>query len=248
MSKASALFSARCYELFCTMAMALRRLLSLAATGCLPRSDLAGRLSPTHELGRFALQAAQDAPYAMRPAQTVPAALVFALATVRMRSTDATPPATPDDEAAAGAAGSAAARQVPAAEPPAADSRASSTGASSQAAPVAGPPSGRQGQPDVSRRARPPLPPPLRLPSKPHPFAGTRKAPSPAPSAGGMQAEALTGALGPPQYECIGRVSGRYSVERTPEFAIVELGPAQYKVVTFLALVVMGACFLHAVL
>ena len=36
--------------------------------------------------------------------------------------------------------------------------------------------------------------------------------------------------LGPPQYECIGRVSGRYSVERTPEFAIVELGPAQYKV------------------
>ncbi|KAK9822165.1 hypothetical protein WJX81_003172 [Elliptochloris bilobata] len=45
-----------------------------------------------------------------------------------------------------------------------------------------------------------------------------------------MQAEALTAALGPPQFERIGRVDGRYSVKRTPQFAIVELGPAQYKV------------------
>ena len=191
---------------------------------------MAGRLSPAQELGRFALQAAQDAPRAARPAQTVPAALASALASVRMRSTDATHPATPDAEAAAGAPGSAAGLQAAAAEPPAADSRAGSAGASGQAKPVAAPPSGRQWQPGVSRRARPPAPPQPCLPSKPHPFAGTRRAPSPAPSAGGIQAEALTGALGLPQYECIGRVSGRYSVERTPEFAIVELGPAQYKV------------------
>lgn len=191
---------------------------------------MVGRLSPAHELGRFALQAAEVASWAARPAQTVPAALASALAPVRMRSTDATPPATPDAEAAAGAPGSAAGLQAPAAEPPAPGSRAGTAGASRQANPVATPSSGRQWQPGVSRRARPPAPPQPRLPSKAHPFAGTRHAPSPAPSAGGIQAEALTGALGPPQYECIGRVSGRYSVERTPEFAIVELGPAQYKV------------------
>ena len=195
---------------------------------------MAGRLSPAHQLVCYALHAAQEAPWAAQSAQTVPAPLAHALASVRMRSTDAMPPATPDADAAAGAPGSAAGPQAPAAEPPAAGSRAGSAGAGRQAAPAAAPSSGRQWQPGTSRRARPPAPPAPRLPSKPHPFAGTRQAPSPAPSVGDIQAEALTGALGPPQYECIGRVSGRYSVERTPEFAIVELGPAQYKVLELL--------------
>ncbi len=61
------------------------------------------------------------------------------------------------------------------------------------------------------------------------PFSGTRRAPPPAPSAGGVQAEALPALLGPPQFERLGKVDGRYTVPRTPEFAIVELGPAQYK-------------------
>lgn len=92
---------------------------------------------------------------------------------------------------------------------------------------------GRGGLWAGSSRKRPPrgtAPPEPQPPNPKHPFGGTRRSPPPAPSVGGIQAEALVGALGPPQFERIGKVTAGYSVERTPQFAIVELGAAQYKV------------------
>jgi len=65
------------------------------------------------------------------------------------------------------------------------------------------------------------------LPKPPLAARGARRRPRPAPA--GVQAEALPALLGPPQFERLGKVDGRYTVPRTPEFAIVELGPAQYK-------------------
>jgi hypothetical protein len=213
--------------------MALRRLLSMAAPGRLRSSSCtSGRPHSAWEA-------------------CVPAVLACTHpAELRMRSTTASPATAPTTDATEHAADTQAQPEVdrsapgsqevpaPATAPDGApDAGQGSMGAGRGAAGSPAPPVPRSaaapGQAGAAR-SRPPrgdgwwqaAP---RGDAAKQPFGGTRRAPPPAPSAGGVQAEALPALLGPPQFERLGKVDGRYTVPRTPEFAIVELGPAQYK-------------------
>jgi len=218
-------------QLHCGLAMALRRLLSMAAPGRLRSSGC------TSGLPHSAREACAPAVLAcMHPAE------------LRMCSTTASPATPPTADATAAdtqaqpeADRSALASQevaAPASAPdgaPGAGHGRMGAGRGATGSPASPAPrsAAAPGQASAAR-SRPPrgdgwwaaAP---RADAAKAPFGGTRRAPPPAPSAGGVQAEALPALLGPPQFERLGKVDGRYTVPRTPEFAIVELGPAQYK-------------------
>ena len=63
-----------------------------------------------------------------------------------------------------------------------------------------------------------------------YPFGGKRHPPSPPPHAGGPTPDQVSAQLGPPQVSRLGKVMGFYQVPRKPVFAVVELGPTQFKV------------------
>ena len=62
------------------------------------------------------------------------------------------------------------------------------------------------------------------------PFGGKRQPPSPRPHAGGPTPDQVSAQLGPPQVTRLGKVTGPYRVPRKAVFAVVELGPTQFKV------------------
>jgi hypothetical protein len=62
------------------------------------------------------------------------------------------------------------------------------------------------------------------------PFGGKRQPPSPKPHAGGSTPDQVSAQLGPPQVTRLGKVAGQYQVPRKAVFAVVELGPTQFKV------------------
>ncbi len=62
------------------------------------------------------------------------------------------------------------------------------------------------------------------------PFDGKRKPPSLRPSAGGPAPEVAAKQDWPQQVTRVGKVAGRFEVPRKPVFAVVELGPTQFKV------------------
>ena len=63
-----------------------------------------------------------------------------------------------------------------------------------------------------------------------YPFGGKRHPPSPRPHAGGPTPDQVSAQLGPPQVSRLDKVKGYYQVPRKPVFAVVELGPTQFKV------------------
>jgi hypothetical protein len=63
-----------------------------------------------------------------------------------------------------------------------------------------------------------------------YPFGGTRRGTHPKPHAGGVTAEVAAAQSWPAQVVRIDKVKGPYKVERKPIFAVVELGPTQFKV------------------
>ena len=62
------------------------------------------------------------------------------------------------------------------------------------------------------------------------PFDGKRKPPSSRPHSGGLAPEVAAKQDWPQQVARIGKVLGPYEVPRKPVFAVVELGPTQFKV------------------
>ena len=71
---------------------------------------------------------------------------------------------------------------------------------------------------------------PSQQPKPQHPFHGTRRPPSLRPHAGGPTPDQVSAALGPPQVVRLGKVGGAFRVPRKAVFAVVELGPTQFKV------------------
>ncbi len=102
------------------------------------------------------------------------------------------------------------------------DRRQSGTGASSSASSSPASPQSSRGAPHESRGKQ-------RFTSA-YPFGGTRQPPSPRPHAGGPTPDQVSAQMGPPQVSRLDKVRGRYQVARKPVFAVVELGPTQFKV------------------
>ena len=68
------------------------------------------------------------------------------------------------------------------------------------------------------------------VPKARYPFRGTRQPPSLRPHEGGPTPDQVSAALGAPQVTRLDKVSGPYRVPRKAVFAVVELGPTQFKV------------------
>lgn len=64
------------------------------------------------------------------------------------------------------------------------------------------------------------------------PFGGTRRGTPPKPHAGGPTPEVAAAQSWPAQVVRTGRVKGKYNIKRKQVFAVVELGPTQFKVMS----------------